>query len=82
MTHLQKIQQITNIEKEYNKQKELLSLEIMNITRLYSNYNGEFLKELSRFTKEYEDNRKVKLGQLYNEISPKLATKNEENNRN
>lgn len=79
MTHLQKLKSIQYIEHEHNKQKEILLQQITNINTLYSKYNGDFLKELSNFIETYENRRKIKLGQLYDEISSELATKNEEN---
>jgi hypothetical protein len=79
MTHLQKIKAILAIENEYDKQKELLLQQITNINTLYSKYNGDFLGELSQFTKDYEERRKIKLGQLFNEISSNLEEQNEEN---
>lgn len=79
MTHLQKLKAIQDIEHEHNKQKEILLQQITTINTLYSKYNGDFLKELSNFIETYENNRKIKLGQLYDEISSELATKNEEN---
>lgn len=81
MTHLQKLKAIQDIENEHNIQKEILLQQITTINTLYSKYNGDFLKELSNFIETYEDNKKVKLGQLYNEISPKLAKKDEGDNR-
>ena len=79
MTHLQKLKEIQEIEDQYNKQKELLLQQITDINTLYSKYNGDFLKELSQFTKNYEERRKIKLGQLFNEVSSNLENKNEEN---
>ena len=81
MTHLQKLKAIQDVEHEHNKQKEILLQQITTINTLYSKYNGDFLKELSNFIETYENNRKIKLGQLYDEISSELATKNEENSR-
>ena len=79
MTHLQKLKAIQDVEHEHNKQKEILLQQITTINTLYSKYNGDFLKELSNFIETYENNRKTKMGQLYDEISSELATKNEEN---
>jgi hypothetical protein len=79
MTHLQKIKAILAIENEYDKQKELLLQQITNINTLYSKYNGDFLGELSQFTKNYEERRKIKLGQLLTEVSSNLEEQNEEN---
>ena len=81
MTHLQKLKAIQDVEHEHNKQKEILLQQITTINTLYSKYNGDFLKELSNFIETYENNRKTKMGQLYDEISSELATKNEENSR-
>lgn len=79
MNYLDTLKQKKSIDIEYETQKELLLQQITNINTLYSKYNGDFLKELSQFTKDYEERRKTKLGQLFNEVSSNLENKNEEN---
>jgi hypothetical protein len=78
MNYLDTLKQKKSIDTEYETQKELLQ-QITNINTLYSKYNGDFLKELSQFTKDYEERRKIKLGQLLTEISSNLEKQNEKN---
>ena len=78
-TRIEKKEDNKPIENEYDKQKELLLQQITNINTLYSKYNGDFLGELSQFTKNYEERRKIKLGQLLTEVSSNLEEQNEEN---
>jgi hypothetical protein len=79
MNYLDTLKQKKSIDTEYETQKELLLQQITNINTLYSKYNGDFLKELSQFTKDYEERRKIKLGQLLTEISSNLEKQNEKN---
>jgi hypothetical protein len=79
MNYLDTLKQKKSIDTEYETQKELLLQQITNINTLYSKYNGDFLGELSQFTKNYEERRKIKLGQLLTEVSSNLEEQNEEN---
>ena len=78
------LEQITKINTLYSECNGSFLEKLSEFITEYANNNNIDFSRLilkQQITKENENRRKIKMGQLYDEISSELAIKNEENNR-